>query len=102
MAGIPNGTISHAKKSPSVDNLLKIFNAAPDLNREWALMGKGEMIIGNQGDNGNYIDHSTNGDNRQSVNVGADISVYLDVIDCLKQQLAEKDLQINQLISKLK
>lgn len=103
MAGIPNGTISHAKKSPSVDNLMKIANASPDLNWEWLLTGKGDMII-NQGNeiSGNVVHNGMNNDiKQQSVSVGSDVSVLLEVISCLKQQLAEKDQQINQLISKI-
>lgn len=45
MAGISNGYISHLKSSPSAELLMRILNAAPDLNRNWLLTGEGEMLI---------------------------------------------------------
>lgn len=45
IAGISNGYISHLKSSPSSDILMKILNASPDLNREWLMMGVGDMLL---------------------------------------------------------
>ena len=45
MAGISSGYISHLKKSPGSEILVKILHAAPDLNQEWLLHGKGEMLL---------------------------------------------------------
>ena len=45
-AGISIGYISNLKSSPGADILVKILNAAPDLNRVWLLTGEGEMLNG--------------------------------------------------------
>ena len=44
LAGISNGYISNLKSSPGTEILLKILNAAPDLNKDWLLTGEGEML----------------------------------------------------------
>lgn len=46
MAGISNGYIANIKANPSADKIVKILNAAPDLNREWLLTGEGPMLVG--------------------------------------------------------
>ena len=43
-AGISRGYISHLKYSPGAEQLMKILNAAPDLNRVWLLTGEGSML----------------------------------------------------------
>ena len=45
MAGISVGYISNLKKSPGAEQLMKILNAAPDLNKDWLLTGEGEMLV---------------------------------------------------------
>ena len=42
--GVSVGYISNLKSTPGADVLVKIFNGAPDLNREWLLTGEGEML----------------------------------------------------------
>ena len=44
IAGISNGYISNLKSAPGVNILTKILTAAPDLNRDWLVEGKGEML----------------------------------------------------------
>lgn len=44
IAGISSGYISNLKNAPGTNHLLKILNAAPDLNRDWLLTGAGEML----------------------------------------------------------
>lgn len=44
MSGISNGYISNIKNAPGSLVLEKILTAAPDLNRNWLLTGKGEML----------------------------------------------------------
>lgn len=44
LAGLSLGYITHLKKSPSSDVLVKILQAAPDLNQQWLLTGEGEML----------------------------------------------------------
>lgn len=45
LAGIANGYISKLKTSPSVDILMRILNAAPDLSRDWLMTGEGPMLL---------------------------------------------------------
>ena len=44
-AGISLGYITHLKSTPGSAHLVKILNAAPDLNKTWLLTGEGEMLI---------------------------------------------------------
>ena len=44
--GIAHGTISSIKvKGPSVDVLAKISSAYPELNLNWLVSGRGEMLV---------------------------------------------------------
>ena len=45
MAGLSIGYISKLRIEPSPTKLRGIINAAPDLNQEWLLTGKGEMFV---------------------------------------------------------
>lgn len=45
MAGLSIGYISKLRIEPSPTKLRGIINAAPDLNQEWLLTGKGEMLV---------------------------------------------------------
>lgn len=44
LAGLSNGYIANLKSTPGAEKLTRIFYASPDLNREWLLTGKGEML----------------------------------------------------------
>lgn len=44
LAGISSGYISNLKSAPGSSHLLKILNAAPDLNKIWLLTGEGDML----------------------------------------------------------
>ena len=44
-AGLSLGYISNIKSSPGTDKLVKILNAAPDLNKEWLMTGEGPMLL---------------------------------------------------------
>lgn len=46
IAGIANGGFTKVKSVGS-ENLLKIFNAFPDVNLTWLITGKGEMLDNN-------------------------------------------------------
>ena len=48
MAGLSNGYIANLKSTPGAEKLVKIFGAAPDLNRTWLLSGEGDMLIPNE------------------------------------------------------
>lgn len=45
IAGLSNGYIANLKSTPGAEKLLKIFVAAPDLNRTWLLSGEGDMLL---------------------------------------------------------
>lgn len=47
LAGISTGYIANVRNAPGADHLLKILNAAPDLNKVWLLTGDGEMLTSN-------------------------------------------------------
>ena len=42
--GLSNGYLRNLRKAPSIEILEKIFSAYPELNREWVMSGKGEML----------------------------------------------------------
>lgn len=42
--GFPNGTVTHVKKSFSLEKKIAISNAFPQLNIDWLYTGEGEMI----------------------------------------------------------
>ena len=46
IAGIANGGFTKVKSVGS-ENLLKIFNAFPDVNLTWLITGKGDMLYNN-------------------------------------------------------
>lgn len=43
-AGLSLGYITNLKNTPGPDKLVKILQAAPDLNKVWLLSGEGEML----------------------------------------------------------
>lgn len=47
LAGVSSGYIANLKNSPGSNVLVKILNAAPDLNEKWLLTGEGEMLNSN-------------------------------------------------------
>ena len=48
MAGISLGYITNLKNAPKESHLVKILNAAPDLNKVWLLTGEGEMLVSDE------------------------------------------------------
>lgn len=46
-AGISTGYIANIRHAPGTSHLLKILNAAPDLNKVWLLTGEGDMLASN-------------------------------------------------------
>ena len=47
LAGVSFGYIANLKNSPGSNVLVKILNAAPDLNEKWLLTGEGDMLNSN-------------------------------------------------------
>ena len=58
--GLTNGSIASIKsKGPSVENVLKISETYPELNLNWLIAGRGEMLIGeNTASPANNIHHN--------------------------------------------
>lgn len=47
--GLPHGTFTSIKvKGPSVSVLMKIADTYPNLNMNWLISGRGEMLIGDK------------------------------------------------------
>lgn len=44
-AGLSNGYLRNLRSSPTVSVMEKIFNAYPDLNRDWLMTGEGPMLV---------------------------------------------------------
>lgn len=44
LAGLSNGYLNNLKHTPGIDKIENILRAFPDLNREWLLTGRGNMI----------------------------------------------------------
>ena len=42
--GLSNGYLRNLRKAPSIEILEKIFSVYPELNREWVMSGKGDML----------------------------------------------------------
>ncbi len=45
MAGMSQGYITNLKNAPKEQQLVKILQSAPDLNRVWLLTGEGDMLV---------------------------------------------------------
>lgn len=43
--GLSNGYLRQLRNSPTVDKVEKIISAYPELNRDWLLTGKGNMLL---------------------------------------------------------
>ncbi len=89
LAGISLGYITNLKNAPKEQQLVKILQAAPDLDRVWLLTGEGEMIK----PNGNSA--VANGDKsvaaiNSNVNTAPD-TLMAERIKSLEALLAEKE-----------
>ncbi len=90
-AGISQGYITNLKNAPKEQQLVKILQSAPDLNRVWLLTGEGDMLVSPDADNDSSV--TVNSHNRNStINDG-------DTIKQLLSLLEEKDKQINTLLN---
>ena len=101
MAGISNGYISHLKTSPSIDILMKILDAAPDLNEAWLLTGEGEMLL-SQKESTSIMDNSTSvAGNSNQVNATSTLDKALDEIAAQRRLVEKAQEQIDRLITLL-
>ena len=102
MAGISNGYISHLKTSPSIDILMTILDAAPDLNQTWLLTGEGEMLLPQKESTSTITDNSTSvAGNSNHVNATSTLDKALDEIAAQRRLVEKAQEQIDRLITLL-
>ena len=105
MAGISAGYITNLKKAPGADILVKILNAAPDLNKSWLLTGEGEMLKTQviTGDNNVQV-----GGNASNVNAGgalcmalAEIAKAHDLMDKMQSESVRRTAKMQEQMDRL-
>jgi len=92
-AGLPENTLSNAKKGKNVPNLEffnSIYKALPSINTHWLYMGDGSMLSDGSDKKLNY-----NSENEYSKK----IEIMNQEIDYLKEQIRDKEEIINLLKS---
>lgn len=90
-----NSQLSHGKKI-TLDTVLRILDAAPEVSAEWLLRGTGEIHLSRV----NGVNNVMTG--RNTTVIGQQTGVSSSHEEYLKQVIAEKDKQIAALISLLK
>ena len=99
--GVSPAYVTSMRDSISREKIEKIKNHYPELDIEWLLTGEGEMLKTgiNQEVNG---DHNTAvAGNNNTVNSEELISRLIKLLEKKDEQIAEKDIQMNRLISLL-
>ena len=99
--GVSPAYVTSMRDSISREKIEKIKNHYPELDIEWLLTGKGEMLKTgiNQEVSG---DHNTAvAGNNNTVNSEELISRLIKLLEKKDEQIAEKDIQMNRLISLL-
>ncbi len=83
-----NSQLSHGKKL-TLDTILRILDACPDVSAEWLLRGTGEMVAKPQGEavNSHNVNSKVNSDNNSLPE------------SFVRDMLAEKDKQIQTLLT---
>jgi hypothetical protein len=100
-AGISNGLIGKGRKRGAIsqENISKILCTYPEIDANWLLTGKGEMLRNDQsGVQNNNKGVIVSGDNSKNSNiVGIDNrQYYSDSPDVLRAQIVEKDLLLRE------
>lgn len=101
ICGLSNGYLNNFKGNLGTEKLEDILNNFPELSKDWLLYGEGEMLKTgiNQEVNG---DHNTAvAGNNNTVNSEELISRLIKLLEKKDEQIAEKDIQMNRLISLL-
>lgn len=91
-AGLPENTLSNAKKGKNIPNIEffnAIYKALPSINPHWLYMGNGQMIADNQ-----------NGTTTSSIDeheIAKKMDSMIKEIDYLREQIRDKEEIINLL-----
>ena len=93
-----------ASSSLKSENIIKVLIAFPDLNPDWLLLGRGDMLRNsgvNQSIEGNSNIQISGNENKTSSNKDLEdkISYLEDKVLFLTEQINAKDNQINTLLS---
>jgi len=93
-AGLPENTLSNAKKGKNVPNLEffnAIFKALPSINTHWLYMGDGPMLADSAHNGSHHHAHENDASKK--------LEVMVQEIDYLKEQIRDKEEIINLLKS---
>lgn len=99
ICGLSNGYVGNMKNTVGRKGLNEIRRAFPDLNPEWLLTGRGEMINPISG-----ITQSQNGGNHNSQTVTlapTDVSRFMDEISAQRRMTEKAQEQIDRLLTLL-
>lgn len=98
LCGLSNGYVRKVKDSLGKRGLSDILRKFPDLNSDWLLTGKGDMLIPS------VVQNNQNGDNinGHSVNVTKNESEkFLEIIRMQSEQISKGQEQIDRLLTLL-
>jgi len=90
-AGLPENTLSNAKKGKNIPNIEffnAIYKALPSINPHWLYMGNGQMIDDNQSTSAPSIDEQE---------IAKKMNSMIKEIDYLREQIRDKEEIINLL-----
>ncbi len=103
--GVSNGYVNSISKGIGGEVLLSVLEKTPNLNVEWLLTGKGNMLRTQE--KTSIVNTATNGGSNVSIQgsentrVGEQNSELLEIIKEQSKQLNEKDKQIEKLLNLL-
>lgn len=87
-----NSQLSHGKRI-TLDTVLRILNACPDISADWLLRGSGEMYLGTKITGANSVT------GRNATVIGQQTAILSE--NFVRDMLAEKDKQIQILLTLL-
>lgn len=100
--GLSNGYINNLKSQPREENIQKIIQSFPNLNRIWLLTGEGDMLLPQNGNATTVNDnHTSVAGNSNQVNATSTLDKALDEIAAQRRLTEKAQEQIDRLISLL-
>jgi transcriptional regulator with XRE-family HTH domain len=102
--GVSKGYVNNMTENPTQETITSIKNKFPELNTEWLLTGKGEMLRNNINEvNGNgNTSVAGNGNQITTANIAEMLELqkgYQKMIKTSQEQLSESQSQISRLIA---